>query len=254
MTLPVTFANLAAGPELLSLFDTQFAAVGALTVIPCTATGTNSLALTPFSNTPTVSAYANYALYSFVAPNTTTGVLTVAVSGLNSKKVYLAGGTIQASTNDLVSGALYIIMYNSALDSATGGFVLIVNGGPSGSQGGIEFVINGGGSTILTGIAGDLIIPFNCNIQSVTMVADQSCSAVVNIWKCTYAQFDDSTHPVAGDKITASAPPTIASDVKTQDTTLTGWTKTITQYNVLRFNVDSNDNATQLSLVLGVTI
>jgi hypothetical protein len=57
MALPTAFSNNTAptGPEL----DGNFAAVGALTVIPCTVAGTNTLVLTPNANTPTINAYAN---------------------------------------------------------------------------------------------------------------------------------------------------------------------------------------------------
>ena len=59
MSLPVIFATLAAGDQNLSLFDTQFAALGALVVIPCAASGQNAVVLTPNANTPTVAAYSD---------------------------------------------------------------------------------------------------------------------------------------------------------------------------------------------------
>lgn len=100
----------------------------------------------------------------------------------------------------------------------------------------IVFVIDGGGATITTGIKGDVEIPFAwTDISSVRLFADQSGSIVVNLWKDTYANFP----PDVSDKITASAPPTISSATKAQDTTLTGWTKTGSAGDVIRFNVDS---------------
>lgn len=113
----------------------------------------------------------------------------------------------------------------------------------------ISFLIDGGGSAITTGVKGDLEIPFNCTINSLTMLADQSGSIVVDIWKDTYANYP----PTVADTITASAKPTISTAIKSQDTTLTGWTTTITAGDSLRFNVDSATSITRVLLSLKVT-
>lgn len=99
----------------------------------------------------------------------------------------------------------------------------------------IPFIIDGGGATITTGVKGDLHIPFDCTILEWTLLADQSGSIVVDIWKDTYANYP----PVVGDSITASAKPTISSAAKGQSSTLTGWTTAIAAGDTLRFNVDS---------------
>jgi hypothetical protein len=99
----------------------------------------------------------------------------------------------------------------------------------------ICFLIDGGGSAITTGIKGYAEIPYNATIKQVTMLADQTGSIVVDIWKDTYAQYP----PVDGDSITASAVPEISSGVKDQDNTLTGWTTAITAGDILAWNVDS---------------
>ena len=71
---------------------------------------------------------------------------------------------------------------------------------------------------------------------------------VVNIWKSTYADFP----PVVGGKITADAPPTLDGAQKSQDATLTGWTKTINAGDILAFNVDSAATVTRVTLALKV--
>ena len=114
----------------------------------------------------------------------------------------------------------------------------------------VGIVIDGGGSALTTGIKGDAYVPFACTITAVTMLADQSGSAVVDIWKDTYANYP----PVVGDSITASAKPTITTATKSQDTTLTGWTTSITAGDTLRFNVDSATTITRLTLALTVTV
>jgi len=112
----------------------------------------------------------------------------------------------------------------------------------------ITFIIDGGGSAITTGEKGHLRIPFACEIQRVTLLADQTGSIVIDIWKDTYANFP----PTDADSITASAPPTISSAQKSEDSTLTGWTKTINAGDILAFNVDSAATITRVTLSLKV--
>lgn len=112
----------------------------------------------------------------------------------------------------------------------------------------ITFIIDGGGSAITTGQKGHLEIPFACTINQVTMLADQSGSIVVDIWKDIYANFP----PTDADSITASAPPTITTAQKSQDATLTGWTAAIAAGDILAFNVDSCATITRVTIALKV--
>ena len=113
----------------------------------------------------------------------------------------------------------------------------------------IQFVIDGGGSAITTGVKGYLEIPFACTINQVTLLADQSGSIVVDIWKDTYANYP----PTDADSITASAVPTISTATKSQDATLTGWTTSISAGDILGFNVDSITTCTRVTVSLKVT-
>jgi len=112
----------------------------------------------------------------------------------------------------------------------------------------ITFVIDGGGSAITTGQKGHLRIPFSCEIQSVTLLADQTGSIQVDIWKDTYANFP----PTDSDSITGGNEPAISSAQKYEDTTLSGWTKTINAGDVLAFNVDSCSTITRVVVALKV--
>lgn len=115
----------------------------------------------------------------------------------------------------------------------------------------IAFIIDGGGAPLTTGVKGYLYIPFGCIINQANLLGDQSGSVVVDIWKCTYAQFDaGSTHPVAGDKITGSNPPTISGTTKSQDAALVGWNTTINSGDVLAFNVNSITTIQRVTLCL----
>jgi hypothetical protein len=116
----------------------------------------------------------------------------------------------------------------------------------------IEFVIDGSGSAITTGMKGCLQVDFPCTIQSATLLADQSGSVVVDIFKCTYAAFAPPTHPASGDKITSSTPPTISSATKATDSALSSWTTTISAGDILGFNVNSCTTITRVTVVLKV--
>jgi hypothetical protein len=110
----------------------------------------------------------------------------------------------------------------------------------------IVFVIDGGGSAITTGIKGDLTVPFDCTIVSATLLADQSGSIAIDVWKDSFASYP----PTSADSITASAKPALSSAAKSRDTTLTGWTTSVSAGQTLRFNVDSAATLTRVTLIL----
>ena len=112
----------------------------------------------------------------------------------------------------------------------------------------ITFIIDGGGSAITTGEKGHLRIPFACEIQRVTLLADQSGSITIDIWKDTYANFP----PTDADSICGGNEPAISSAQKYEDTTLSGWTKTINAGDILTFNVDSCSTITRVTIALKV--
>jgi hypothetical protein len=128
MPLPVTFGTLPGGPgnpQSAALFDQQFAAVGALTVIPCTAVGQNAIVLTPAANTPAIAAYTNLApVFTWVQPQTTTGTATIAISGFGVLNAYRNNGQTAIGSGDLVAGFAYQTFALSTLNSGAGGFVV----------------------------------------------------------------------------------------------------------------------------------
>lgn len=115
-------------------------------------------------------------------------------------------------------------------------------------QSGIEAVIDGGGSAITTGVKGYIEVPFDCEIQAVRLVADQSGDIVVDIWRDSYANFP----PVNADSITGGNEPELTADQKYEDTTLSGWTTSLSAGDWLGFNVDSAATVTLVTLSLTV--
>jgi len=114
----------------------------------------------------------------------------------------------------------------------------------------IEFVIDGGGSAITTGEKGHIRIPFKCVIQKVTLLADQSGSIKIDIWKDTYANFP----PTNADTICGANEPEISAATKDEDGTLTSWTKAIAADSILAFNVDSAATIERLTVILEVKL
>jgi hypothetical protein len=204
---------------------------------------------------------------------TVTGAKTFGTSGGAVGKFILAGSTsgtsivnaaavagtttitMPGSTDTLVGKATTDVLINKSIDEdGTGNAitnidVASIKSGSSLITSAITIVIDGGGSAITTGVKVDITIPFGATITEVTMLADQSGSIVVDIFKDTFANYP----PVVGDSITASAKPTITTALKSQDGTLTGWTTAITAGDTLRYNVDSVTSITRLTLSLKIT-
>jgi hypothetical protein len=124
--------------------------------------------------------------------------------------------------------------------------------GSSGSSGvsaaGLNYtaVFAGNGAVITPGIITYVRAPRTATISKVTLLADQVGSAVLDIYKDDYANFP----PTAADSICASAKPTLSSANKYEDSTLTGWTTSVTAGQVLGFTLDSCSTITQITLQL----
>lgn len=112
----------------------------------------------------------------------------------------------------------------------------------------LEVIVDGNSAPITTGLKGYLEVPFDCIIVASRLLADTSTTTVVDVWKDTYANYP----PTDADTITGGSEPTITAAVKAQDTTLSGWTTALTKGDILGFNVDSNNNANKLNIILDV--
>lgn len=231
-----------------TLLGRQSAGTGAIEEIACTAAGRALLDDASAAAQRTTLGLGTLATqngtFSGTSSGTNTGdqniFQTIAVSGQSN---VVADGT--ADTLTLVAGTNITITTNAATDTIT----IAATGGGS-STAAIGYTINGGGTTITTGLAGNGVsIPFNATITAVTMQANTTGSIVIDIWKDSYANFP----PTVADSICGSAKPTITSSNKSQDSTLTGWTTSITAGDILYFNVDSVSSIANVVLTLTVT-
>lgn len=118
---------------------------------------------------------------------------------------------------------------------------------PGVGEGYIFVNIDGGGSAITTGVKGDLYIPFSIKLHSVTLIADQSGSIVIDIWNDLIANYP----PTVADTITASDKPTLSTAVTSQDNNITTWTTLVPGGSTMRFNVDSITTVQRVQMILG---
>ena len=114
----------------------------------------------------------------------------------------------------------------------------------------IQFVSDGGGSVLATGVKSYVTVPYNCTVKSWTILAENSGSIVVDVWKDTYANYP----PTVADTIAGSEKPTISSGIKNQDNSLTTWTTALSEGDILAFNIDSVTDITKIYLSLHVEV
>lgn len=117
------------GAKLLGAFRDNANAGGR--IVPCEATGTNVITLTPFDATPLLEKYSFGDVFAFVGEIDSTGSVTATVvptkGTLATLKVYVqaAGAApVQAGAGDVQATSVYLALYADHLDSAAGGFVL----------------------------------------------------------------------------------------------------------------------------------
>lgn len=111
----------------------------------------------------------------------------------------------------------------------------------------IAIGIGGPTSGVLpTGVAAYVYIPASLKIVAWTLVAHESGSLVLDLWKDTYANFP----PLVGDSIAGTEKPTLVTAQKNQDLSLTTWDVDIDAGDVLAINVDSVTTIQQATLTL----
>ena len=124
----------------------------------------------------------------------------------------------------------------------------VVNNPVALGEGAILVVMDGNTYTLGTGIAARFVVPKDLTITQVTLLADQTGSIVIDIWKDTYANYP----PTNADTITGGSEPTISSAIKYQDGTLSGWTTGLTSGDTLIVNIDSVTTITYCTMMLKI--
>lgn len=111
----------------------------------------------------------------------------------------------------------------------------------------ITCVFDGSGAALTTNSKVYLAMPYGIIVNGWTILADQSGSCVIDVWKDTYANFP----PTVADTVTGTEKPTLSSAQKNQDLSLTTWTSTtFNAGDTVVFNVDSATTVTKVTVVL----
>jgi len=189
------------------------------------------------------------------------GTPTLALDGGSAVSLKEADGTTAMSCN---SGVQFPIWYDGQYwrkESLTGTINLDTASGDinasqieTGAVTGVKLASNlrimpvgvsfdGGGSVIPAGSKSEYVIPYDCTLLSWNLVADQTGSIVIDIWKAT-------TYPTVSNTITASAKPTLSGAQLAKAQAVTGWTTSVTAGDVLVFNVDSATTITRATLTM----
>lgn len=153
-----------------------------------------------------------------------------------------------------ISGQEWVPVVQGGANKRIQSGIMTLAGLPQSFPAGLDYtVINVGGNSITQGVFGSgLVVPFNCAITQCVLTGNVAIgSVIVDIWKCTQAQFDGgATHPTSGDSITGAAQPTIVNDSKFSDSNLNGWTTTLNQGDILWYNIISPAGFSGLTIAL----
>lgn len=108
--------------------------------------------------------------------------------------------------------------------------------------------LDGNNDVIDTGVQAWVRVPFDGEIDKVSLLADQPGSIVVDIWKDVFANYP----PTNADSITGGNEPELSSDDEMEDSTLTGWTTAVAEDDILYFHVDSATTIEKLLVTLRI--
>ena len=113
----------------------------------------------------------------------------------------------------------------------------------------IQIDLIGGGAPLPVGVlAGQVRVPYACQIIGWELVANDTGLIVVDVMKDSYANFP----PTSGDSITGGNPPTITASNKAQSANLTGWATALNSGDYIRVNVVTISFITNATLTLRV--
>lgn len=93
-----------------------------------------------------------------------------------------------------------------------------------------------------------IVCPYTGTIVRWKLITDQSASVTLDVWK------DASAIPTNANTITASAKPSTSGTEFNSSSTLTGWTTSVTEGDILELEVEANDNAEYIALMLVIEV
>jgi hypothetical protein len=149
---------------------------------------------------------------------------------------YLRGQARAAATALILAGGAPVIAPGTAGAALTDAIDIIA-------------VFDGGGAVLAVGRQVDIVVDLACTIEAWAMVADLSTTSRVDVWRDAFAAYP----PVAGDSMPGAAAdrPQITAGLAARSDIVTAWDRVIIDAgDVLRFNLDTNNNATRITVAL----
>lgn len=181
---------------------------------------------------------------TLVARNTTDTLTNKTITGLN-----LSAGSTSIPPAKIVSGTALTTPQDGAIEYHGGHLYFTVGSTryqiDQQNLGTLGINIDGNGSVITTGFKSFLIVPYNCTILGWTIIGDVSGDIVFDIWK-------DTTIPTDADSIVSSQNPSVTASQLNSSSTINLWTTTLTQGDILGFNVDSINLMKKVTLTLKI--
>lgn len=196
----------------------------------------------------TTGQITNQGTYSILASAHQQGTTPVATCFTGSSAPYTAAAcnyTVDASGN-----------LSFTFSPNFTGVIFVSGGGASGLGSttnqnirtiGVSF--DGGGSALTTSVTRCTHVGYAGTIQGVTLIADQTGAATIDVKTVAYASY---TGPASTSSIAAAAIPALSSAVKYNDTTLTGWTKSIAANTEVCFALTSPATLTWVQATLKI--
>ena len=146
----------------LSALDANFTTFGALVPIPCSISGTNTLALAQNAvglvPTPTIQGYSTNMLFTGIAASTNTGPVQANVGSTGLLNVYKdtqAAGPVLLSGEEIVVNNAISLRYDATLNSGAGGFHLTSSTATAGTAINPSSVQVNGNSTLTNLLSGN---------------------------------------------------------------------------------------------------
>ncbi len=149
------------------------------------------------------------------------------------KRTTVGGGGVPTST--VITEVLgfpgdpdLVLLGDGTFGAPPAGDVAIVSG--------FGITIDGAGEPVTTGQKGYLQLPFDLEVESWSLVADQAGDIQLDIWVV------DAAKPVDGDSITGGNEPALSASDLAEGGSVSGWTTTLNAGDWIGFNIDSTDD------------
>ena len=119
-------------------------------------------------------------------------------------------------------------------------------GALSSDKGSIGVIFDGFGGVPIVGKTDWIVVPYNGTITGWQIFGGTTGSCVIDVRKDTYGNFP----PTAADSIAGTQKPTLITQIKNQDLSLSSWTSSVTSGDIIQFYLESASLLTKINCVI----